>query len=206
MLANTSSHGTFSSFSITATTSASVSGVTWSWRSASSVTTAGEQIRPGGQNLAELGEGRSEFLERAAEPPDHHVAAGGGAQNKWVRCPIMIGREGPVSLIADAIRRLRADAHDGALIVLGEAGIGKTRLAEHISEVAAKAGVAAIAGRALPDAAGGPLRPVAEILLELTRDRPVPEDESLAPYAAVAASLVPHWRTPGWSDPGGRSW
>jgi hypothetical protein len=48
-----------------------------------------------------------------------------------------------------------------------------------------------------------PLRPVAEILLELTRDRPVPEDESLAPYAAVAASLVPHWRTPGWSDPGG---
>ena len=30
---------------------------------------------------------------------------------------------------------------------------------------------------------------------------PAPEDEDLAPYAAVIASLVPHWRAPEWSAP-----
>ena len=119
-----------------------------------------------------------------------------------MRCPIIIGREGPVSLIADAVRRLRADARGGALVVVGEAGIGKTRLAEHMGETAAKAGIAAVTGRALPNAASGLLRPMGEVLLELTRDRPIPEDEGLAPYAAVIASLVPHWRVPGWSAPG----
>ena len=99
-----------------------------------------------------------------------------------MRCPILIGREGPVSLMADAVRRLRGQA-GGALVVVGEAGIGTVH------------------GRALPEGVGGPLRPVAEMLLELTRDRAAPADAGLAPYVTVLASLVPHWRAPGWSAP-----
>ena len=45
----------------------------------------------------------------------------------------------------------------------------------------------------------GSLRPVAEMLLELTRNRPAPADAGLAPYVTVVASVVPHWRFPGWS-------
>jgi len=118
-----------------------------------------------------------------------------------VRCPILIGREGPVSLIAGAVRRLRGDAGGGALVVVGEAGVGKTRLAEYLSDAAARAGIEAVHGRALPEGVGGWLRPVAEMLLELTRDRAAPADAGLAPYVTVLASLVPHWRAPGWSAP-----
>jgi DNA-binding CsgD family transcriptional regulator len=119
-------------------------------------------------------------------------------QNGCVRCPIIVGRDGLVSLIADAVHRLRADGLGGALVVTGEAGIGKTRLAEHMGEAAARAGITAVRGRALPETGGSPLRPFAEALLELARDRPAPDDDDLACYAAVLAPLVPHWRAPGW--------
>ncbi len=71
----------------------------------------------------------------------------GSAANEWVRCPILIGREGPVSLIAGAVRRLRVNV-GGALVVVGEAGVGKTRLAEYLSDAAARAGIEAVHGRA----------------------------------------------------------
>jgi DNA-binding CsgD family transcriptional regulator len=106
-----------------------------------------------------------------------------------------------VSLIAGAVHRLHAHARGGALIVTGEAGIGKTRLAEHAGEAATRAGIAAVKGRALPEVGGSPLRPFAEALLELARDRPAPEDDDLACYATALASLVPHWRAPGWPVP-----
>ena len=125
----------------------------------------------------------------------------GPGQNEWMRCPILIGREGPVSLIAGAVRRLRGDAGGGALVVVGEAGVGKTRLAEYLSDAAARAGIEAVHGRALPEGVGGWLRPVAEMLLDLARDRAAPADAGLAPYVTVLASLVPRWRAPGWSAP-----
>jgi DNA-binding CsgD family transcriptional regulator len=118
-----------------------------------------------------------------------------------VRCPILVGREGPVAAIDGAVRRLREEARGGALVVVGEAGIGKTRMAEHMGAAAAGAGMTAVKGRALPEAVSGSLRPVAEALLELIRDRPAPEDPGLAPYAAVLAAVVPHWREPGWTAP-----
>ena len=116
-----------------------------------------------------------------------------------MRCPILIGRDRPVSLIAAAVGRLRGDASGGALVVAGEAGVGKTRLAEYLTDAAAEAGIRAVHGRALPEGIGSSLRPVAEMLLELTRDCPAPGDAGLAPYVTVLASLVPHWRAPGWS-------
>jgi len=103
--------------------------------------------------------------------------------------------------MAGAVHRLRSNSGGGALVVVGEAGVGKTRLAEYMSDAAARAGITAAHGRALPEGVGGPLGPVAEVLLDLTRDRPAPQDAGLAPYVTVLASLVPHWRAPGWSAP-----
>ena len=103
--------------------------------------------------------------------------------------------------MAGAVRRLRGDSGGGALVVVGEAGVGKTRLAEYLSDAAARAAITAVHGRALPEGVSGPLGPVAEVLLDLARDRPAPQDAGLAPYVTVLASLVPHWRAPGWSAP-----
>jgi DNA-binding CsgD family transcriptional regulator len=104
-----------------------------------------------------------------------------------------------VSLIAGAVGRLRGDCGGEALVVVGEAGVGKTRLAEYLDDAAAQAGIRVVHGRALPEGLGGSLRPVAEMLLELTRNRPAPGDAGMAPYVTVVASVVPHWRFPGWS-------
>ena len=117
-----------------------------------------------------------------------------------MRCPILIGRPSRAALIADAVRGL-SRGRGAAIVVTGEAGIGKTRLAEHIRVAAADARLPSVTGRALPDPLGSALRPVAELILAVTRDRPPPADAELAPYVQVLAALVPHWREPGWSAP-----
>ena len=105
------------------------------------------------------------------------------------------------ALIAAAVRRLCGPGRGSALVIAGEAGIGKSRLAEHMSASAARAGVRVAIGRAVPAGLGGPLGPVAEVILDVTRGRPAPADQELAPYLAVLAPVVPHWRPPGWSAP-----
>jgi DNA-binding NarL/FixJ family response regulator/RecA/RadA recombinase len=118
-----------------------------------------------------------------------------------VRCPILIGRQEPAALIAGALRRLAGPRRGSALVVAGEAGIGKSRLADHMSVAAARADVQVVTGRAMPAGIGGPLGPVAEVIHETIRGRPAPADTDLAPYLAVLASLVPHWRQAEWSAP-----
>jgi predicted ATPase len=118
-----------------------------------------------------------------------------------VRCPVLIGRAEPAALIAETVARLAGSGRGGALVMTGEAGIGKSRLAGHMSTVAARAGVQVVTGRALPTGIGGPLGPVAEVVMAVTRDRPAPADPELAPYLAVLASVVPPWREPGLPVP-----
>jgi predicted ATPase len=60
-------------------------------------------------------------------------------ERRW-RCPVLVGREREVTILARAIGRLGEGA--GSVTVLaGEAGIGKTRLARRASELAGQAGV-----------------------------------------------------------------
>jgi DNA-binding CsgD family transcriptional regulator len=118
-----------------------------------------------------------------------------------VRCPILIGRQEPAGLMAAAVRQLARSSRGSALVVTGEAGIGKSRLAEHMSALAARAGIRVVTGRAMPAGIGGPLGPIAEVVQDIGRGRPVPADQELAPYLAVLASAVAHWRPPGWSAP-----
>ncbi len=118
-----------------------------------------------------------------------------------VRCPILIGQQGPAALIAGALTRLAGSGRGGALVITGEAGIGKSRLVGHMSAVGARAGVRVVTGRALPAGVGGPLGPVAEVIMAVTRDYPAPSDPDLAPYLAVLASVVPPWREPGRPPP-----
>jgi hypothetical protein len=91
-----------------------------------------------------------------------------------VRCPILIGREEPAALIAGAVNRLAGAGRGGALVVTGEAGVGKSRLAAHMSAMAGRAGFQVVTGRALPAGIGGPLGPATEIIMTVTRDRPAP--------------------------------
>lgn len=117
-----------------------------------------------------------------------------------MRCPVLIGRAEGVGILSDAIARLSRGLGSTALLV-GEAGIGKTRLVEFAALTARRAGAPTLIGRAVPEQATSPLRPVAEALLELTRDRPPPAGEAFAPYVPLLATLLPHWRSAGWRPP-----
>jgi len=84
---------------------------------------------------------------------------------------------------------------------MGEAGIGKTRLVEFAASTAKRAGLQVLIGRAVPELVTSLLRPVAEALLELTRDRPPPPEDAFAPYVPLVATLLPHWRSASWRSP-----
>src|SRR5580704_16517448 len=65
--------------------------------------------------------------------------------NRPMRCPILVGRREPAALMAAAIGRLSGQrsgggpGRGGALVLAGEAGVGKSWLAEHMCDVAVRA-------------------------------------------------------------------
>jgi DNA-binding SARP family transcriptional activator/DNA-binding CsgD family transcriptional regulator/tetratricopeptide (TPR) repeat protein len=86
----------------------------------------------------------------------------------------------------------------GSLFLLGEAGIGKTRLAAETTRFAEHMGLNVLRGRAAP---GVQFRPLSEALLSVLRRSGPPEDRDLLPYRPALSRLVPEWRgEPGLDD------
>src|SRR6266567_5764111 len=93
-------------------------------------------------------------------------------------------------------RRSSASAAGGrgaCAVVIGEAGIGKTRLVSEAADGARRRGQVVLAGRSTPMDRFSPLRPLGEALLNGLRDRRPPDDPVLAPYLPALGTLVPHW-------------
>ena len=80
------------------------------------------------------------------------------------------------------------------MVVLGEAGIGKSRLLEAAVDRARAAGMAVLTGRAV--AGGGAYRAVAAALAGHLRDRS-PADEELRPFLPALRRLLPAWTPDG---------
>ena len=89
----------------------------------------------------------------------------------YVRCPVLIGREEQTAMLTEACDRARR-GFGRAIVLVGEAGAGKTRLAEHALGLARETGMTSVAGRAVAETPAVPLRIVSEALLELTRNDP----------------------------------
>jgi DNA-binding CsgD family transcriptional regulator len=95
----------------------------------------------------------------------------------------LVGRDREVA----AVRRF-VGGPGGALLVVGEAGIGKSRLlAETVAE-AGSAGLVVLSGRAVPG--GGTYRPLTEALLAHTREI---DAEELGPFRAALGRIVAGW-------------
>src|SRR4051812_2498868 len=105
-----------------------------------------------------------------------------------VRSPELVGRRAE---LATALLLLDTAARgDGrALLVTGEAGIGKSRLVAEVCARAPGAAMAVLTGRAMP--AGGAYRPLTEALLRPLRTRPVLDSARLRPFRAALGRLVP---------------
>ncbi|QMU78063.1 AAA family ATPase [Streptacidiphilus sp. PB12-B1b] len=111
-----------------------------------------------------------------------------------------VGRDTEIALLSGALTGLRQHA-GRALFLLGEAGIGKSRLVDECTAQAAALGLPVLRGRGRPTGAGTPFRPLTEALASRFRVGGPPTDADLDPYRPALARLVPEWRqaAPGYS-------
>ena len=106
----------------------------------------------------------------------------------------LVGRSAELRRISSTLRA--ATGHTGgALFLLGEPGIGKTRLAAAATSLAVDAGMVTLRGRSSTVGPMVPYRPLAEALMSLTRAGLLPGPERLGSYAAALGQLVPELGT-----------
>jgi len=107
----------------------------------------------------------------------------------WETPPMtMVGRQVELARLADLLDRAEGAA-GGFAMITGEAGIGKTRLVTEWAALARRRGFVELTGRAIDG--GGPLRPVAQALMEAVRDHTLLESAQLRPFRAALSRVLP---------------
>lgn len=106
--------------------------------------------------------------------------------------PGVVGREGEIAQLTRLLIATR-DGRGGAVFVIGEPGIGKSRLAAVGTTTALDHGMVTLRGRAGAMGSTVAFRPFAEALLSLIRRGGMPAPELLGPYRRVLGRLVPDW-------------
>jgi len=107
-----------------------------------------------------------------------------------LRCPVLVGRDAEVAHLLDLIDRAGNGGGD-AMLVLGEAGVGKSRFTEAAVAAARSRGMAVLRGRAAPSPAPAPYRPLAEALLSAFRTRGALPIDDLSGFRAAFNVLTP---------------
>ena len=115
-----------------------------------------------------------------------------GSSLRRLSSAAFIGRQGELGALETAFRAVRDERRSRILIVLGEAGIGKTRLA---SEFVASLGeqASALIGRCVSYGEGATYLPLAEIVRQIAPERPQATIERLLEgdeHAAVVAERI----------------
>lgn len=108
------------------------------------------------------------------------------------RAPLVIGREAELQELERALTGAQ-EARGGAVFLIGEPGIGKSRLAAETAGRAYAAGMRVLRGRGSTIGPTVPFRPLAEALLSLFRTGDPPDVAELGPYRPVLGRLIPEW-------------
>lgn len=104
---------------------------------------------------------------------------------------MLVGRGEQLAELSAALGGVHAGR--GAIVaVVGEPGVGKSRLVRELAALAGEAGMLVLSGRAAPGSA--PYAALSTALLPYARDHPLPADPNLEPFRASLAVLVPYWR------------
>ncbi|MFJ6404833.1 AAA family ATPase [Streptomyces hydrogenans] len=116
--------------------------------------------------------------------------------------PVFVGRAGELTALTEALSRATA-GEPQALLVAGEAGVGKTRLVEEFRDAACDAGaVVALGGCVELGADGLPFAPFSTALRSLRRRLPEELSAAADGHEGELARLLPELGDPGGSDAG----
>lgn len=115
-----------------------------------------------------------------------------------MRCPVLIGRKAELCILEEAV--IGASERGAALAVVGEAGVGKSRLVTSAAAVAASRGMAVLQGRAVDSPAPAPYRPLSEAFLSRLRGVDPPTQQTFSGLWAAVRLLVPSWDHQGASE------
>ncbi|WP_432103964.1 AAA family ATPase [Streptomyces sp. bgisy091] len=108
--------------------------------------------------------------------------------------PVIVGRDAEIGLLGSALDAARTRS-GRSLFLVGEAGIGKSRLVGECAYRAYGLGMPVLRGRAGSTGLVVPFRPLVEALSSHFRAAGTPTDPELVPYHPALARLVPEWRT-----------
>jgi predicted ATPase/DNA-binding CsgD family transcriptional regulator len=114
--------------------------------------------------------------------------------NRGTLCPVVVGRNDELAALSEAIERA-FEGHGGVILLIGEAGIGKSRLARETQAIARSRGLAVLSGRAVQQVAATPYRALTEALFGALRGGPIPDAPELRPFRSALGRIVPGWET-----------
>ncbi|HET6294587.1 MAG TPA: AAA family ATPase [Kribbella sp.] len=106
--------------------------------------------------------------------------------------PGVVGRDEEITQLDHLLTATRA-GRGGAVFLIGEPGIGKSRLAAVGTADALDHSMVTLRGRVGAIGTTVAFRPFAEALLSLVRRGEMPDPEKLGPYRRVLGRLVPDW-------------
>lgn len=108
------------------------------------------------------------------------------------RCPVLVGRTAELALLTEALDA--AGRGEGSVAaVVGEAGVGKSRVVDALANAAASRGMLVARGRAARMGTPVPFRPWSAALVSVVGQMPFPADPLLHPFRAPLGALVPGW-------------
>ncbi|MFC3737867.1 ATP-binding protein [Paractinoplanes deccanensis] len=110
------------------------------------------------------------------------------------RAPAMVGRDDEIQAVEQALEAARS-GRGSAVFLVGEGGIGKSRLAAAAAERAAATGMTTMRGRGSAIGPTVPFRSLTEALLSLPRAGVPIDAAELGPYRPVLGRLIPDWGT-----------
>lgn len=111
------------------------------------------------------------------------------------RSSVIVGRDDELTTIDAALTAARA-GRGGALFLVGESGIGKSRLAAAAAERGFAADMRLLRGRASALGPMVPFRSLTEAMLSLVRAGEPIDVDALGPYRSILARLIPDWGQP----------
>jgi DNA-binding CsgD family transcriptional regulator/tetratricopeptide (TPR) repeat protein len=107
----------------------------------------------------------------------------------------MLGRDEELRTLGQMLHAAQAGRGSSAFII-GEAGIGKSRLAAEAADLGFTAGMRLLRGRGSSVGPTVPFRPLTEALMFLLREGNPIDVGQLGPYGPVLGRLVPDWGSP----------